>query len=400
MSGVEPYTFVSFTRHPWSDVWQTWEHLMARLAREHRVLFCSRAQPWEEVVHKLKTGGGVRWRSRRITPRLVDLPARPWLPRVPQHKDLDQFLLRLQAARIRAALRRRHWGNRILYIWHPELADMVDRVEARLVCFHCVDDYLGFSYPTEAARRRIADQMRYLLERADLVFAAGEAMRAGLERDDVHVVPNGVDYALYATAHDECGPTPLEMEHIPHPIVAHIGRLSVKVDYGLLGQIARRRRDWSVVLIGPFTGHFPPDERRARDELLAQPNAYHIPAKPVEQLPGYLRHVDVALMAYRMIGWVVRGFPLKLFEYLAAGKPCVGAPLEENVRHKEYVTVAGDAEEWIAAIEQWLDNDSEELAHRRMALARANSWDLRCRQILRAIAARLGDPAPEELDEP
>jgi glycosyltransferase involved in cell wall biosynthesis len=390
VNGIEPYTFVSFARHPWSDVWQTWEHVMSRLARDHRVLFCSRAQPWEEVVHKLKTGDGLRWRSRRITPRLVDLPARPWLPRVPQQKNLDEFVLKLQAARIRAALRRRHWGNRILYVWHPELADMVDRLEARLVCFHCVDDYLGFNYPTETARRRIAAQMKYLLERADLVFAAGEAMRAGLDRDDVHVVANGVDYALYATAHDAAAAPP-EMAGIPHPIVAHIGRLSVKIDYSLLGEIARRRRDWSVLLIGPFTGHFPPDEKRARDELLAQPNAYHIPARPVEQLPAYLRHVDVALMAYRMVGWVVRGFPLKLFEYLAAGKPCVGAPLEENVRHKEYVTVAGSVEEWIAGIEYWLANDSPEHARKRMALARANSWDDRCATILGLIAERLGN---------
>ncbi|MBN1917617.1 MAG: glycosyltransferase [Verrucomicrobia bacterium] len=367
---------------------------MSRLARDHRVLFCSRAQSWEEVVHTLKTGNGLRWRSRRITPRLIDLPARPWLPRVPQRKDLDQFLLKLQTARIRAALRRRKWDNPILYIWHPDLADMVDRLDARLVCFHCVDDYLGYTHLTDQTRRVMSDQIRYLLDRADLVFAAGNAMRAGLDRADVQVVPNGVDYALFATAHDKAGPRPTDMAHIPRPIVAHIGRLNVKIDYRLLNEIARRRRNWSVLLVGPFLGPFRPEEQRAIDELLAQPNAYHIPAKPVDQLPAYLRHVDVALMAYRMMGWVVRGFPLKLFEYLAAGKPCVGAPLEENIRYGEYVTIANTADEWVAAIEHWLANDSEVLALKRMALAQANSWDDRCASILRLIGERLGGTAP------
>jgi len=184
---------------------------------------------------------------------------------------------------------------------------------------------------------------------------------------------------------------PPEMAAIPRPIVAHVGRLNTKIDFALLAEIARRRRDWSVVVLGPLAPVFPHEQRAEVAAFFAQPNAYHIERKRAAELPRYLRHVDVTLMAYRMVGWVVRGFPLKLFEYLAAGKPCVGAPLEENLRYRDAITIAESPNEWIAAIEHALANDSAELVRKRMALAKANSWEARAARIVELVAGTLGD---------
>ncbi len=390
-SPSKPYTFVSFSRNPWSDVWLNRQHIMSRMSRRHRVLFCSRVPRWKEYYWKVLLHEPIRWRSRRITPTLTDLRPWPWLPRVPEWGDLDRFLEKLHIARIRSLLKRRGWDNRILYIWHPEMAEMVGRFDERLVCFHCYDDYASYTWLGNEARRQTKAQMARLLDKADLVFTAGQAMRETLARDDVHVIPNGVDYELFATAHERQEPPPADMAGIPHPIIAHIGRLQVGIDFALLAEIARRRRDWSVLLLGPIPGTFPPEQQAAFRAFLEQPNGYYIRGKPVVELPRYLRHVDVPLMAYRMVGWIKTASPLKLFEYLAAGKPCVGPPLEENIRHRDYVTIAETPDEWIAAIEYWLANDTEELARKRMALARENSWDMRCNQILKLIAEKLGD---------
>ncbi len=385
-----PYTFVSFARTPWSSVWQTWEHILSRLAHEHRVLLCSRVPPWDEALSVL-IRSPLSWRSRPIAPRLVELRPWPWLPRVPQCSALDAALTKLHVARIRASLRRRACDNRILYIWHPAMADMVGRFGERLVCFHCYDYYPDYPWLTHKQRREVTEQMRRLVDKADLVFAAGEAMGAQLGRRDVHVIPNGVDYELFATAHDRTEAPPPEMAHIPHPIVGHIGRLQSGLDFGLLGELARRRRDWSVMLLGPIPGTLPPDRRALFEAFRAEPNAYYIGGKPVGELPRYLRHVDVGLMAYKVEGWLKTAFPLKLFEYMAAGKPSVSPPLDECVRYSDIVAIARTVDEWIAAVEHWLANDSDELAQQRMAIAKANSWDVRCRRIVELIDSRL-DP--------
>jgi glycosyltransferase involved in cell wall biosynthesis len=388
-----PYTFVSFSRHPWSDVWLNRQHIMSRMARRHRVLFFSRVPRWKEYWWKLLTHEPIRWRSRAIMPSLIDLRPWPWLPGVPEWPDLDRFVDKLHVARIRSSLRRRRWDNRIVYVWHPEMAHMVGRFGERLSVFHCYDDYASYSWLSAGARRSIEEQIRRLLDTTDLVFAAGDAMRQTLARDDVHVIPNGVDYELFATAYGGDEPPPADMARIPQPIVAHVGRLHMGIDFELLTEIARRRRDWSVLVLGPIPGTYWAEQQAAYDAFRREPNAYHIEGKPVAELPRYLRHVRVALMAYRMTDWTRRIFPLKLFEYLAAGKPCVGPPLDENIRYKEYVTVAGSADEWVQAIEQWLHADSDEIARKRMALAHQNSWDSRCERILALIAQKLGEPS-------
>lgn len=390
-AAAEPYTFISFAWNPWSEVRQTFEHVAARLAREHRVLFCSRRLSWKALYAKLLEREPIGWRARTLSPTLVDLPPWLWLRGTPWWTELDGALHKLHVAQVRAALRRRRWDNRIAYIWHPNLVDMAGRFDERLVCFHCYDDYMGYTNLSQRERRVLSERLARLLDRADLVFAAGEAMRAQLDRRDVHVVPNGVEYDLFASAQTHDWPVPPEMAAIPRPIVAHVGRLNAKINFGLLAEIARRRRDWSVVVLGPLAPVFPHGQRADVAAFLAQPNAYHIERKPAAELPRYLRHVDVALMAYRVMGWVVRGFPLKLFEYLAAGKPCVGAPIEENLRYRDHITVAESPDEWVGAIEHWLANDSAELVRKRMALAKANSWQVRAARIVELVAGALGD---------
>ncbi|MBN1917618.1 MAG: glycosyltransferase [Verrucomicrobia bacterium] len=389
-----PYTFISFSRDPWNNVWLNRQHIMSRLTREHRALFCSRTPRWQEVWWKLRLREPIRWRSRTITPNLIDFRPWPWTPRVHEWPDLDRSIEKLHVARIRTALHRHGWDNRITYIWHPEMVRMAGRFSERLTCFHCYDDYAGYSWLDEAARRVTNSQIARLVDTADLVFAAGDAMRETLPRADVLVVPNGVDYELYSTARTLDEPPPADLARIPQPIVAHVGRLHMSIDFALLAEIARRRRNWSVLVLGPVPGPYPPEQQAAYDAFVREPNAYRIDGRPVVELPRYLRHVRVTLMAYQVMPWTRRIFPLKLFEYLAAGKPCVGPPLDELVRRAGYVTIVETVDEWIAAIEHWLANDSEVQATKRMALAKANSWDVRCRQILRAVAEKLGDPLP------
>jgi UDP-galactopyranose mutase len=349
--------------------------------------------PWDEALSVL-IRNPLGWRSRRITPRLVELRPWPWLPRVPQWEALDAALGKLHVARIRASLKRHGWDNRILYIWHPAMADMVGRFDERLVCFHVYDDFAGYTFLPERERLRLVEQTKRLAQRADLVLAAGWAMGAALGRDDVHVVPNGVDAEAYANAARHPGPVPDEMRSLPRPILAHVGRLGNVIDFELLDVIARRRPEWSIVLLGPFVGGFTPSERRRADQLLRLDNVYHIGSKPAVELPRYVAHIDVGLVAYRLTGWIAKIFPLKLLEYLAAGKPCVSAPIDELIDHYRHAAIAGTPDEWIAAIERSLAENSPELVEKRIALARDSSWDARCRQIVRLIDERLANGAP------
>jgi hypothetical protein len=86
--------------------------------------------------------------------------------------------------------------------------------------------------------------------------------------------------------------------------------------------------------------------------------------------------------------------PLKLPEYLAAGRPVVGADIEPLRPFDDLIRIARTEEEWSEALEQSLRPEAhaaEEYARRR-ARAKAMDWKILVKQLAFVICDRL-DPA-------
>ncbi|MBM3862113.1 MAG: glycosyltransferase family 1 protein, partial [Verrucomicrobia bacterium] len=73
--------------------------------------------------------------------------------------------------------------------------------------------------------------------------------------------------------------------------------------------------------------------------------------------------------------------PIKVYEYLAAGKPVVATAIPRLQAFGETVSIAQDAGEFVVQIEQALASDSETARQRRQQLAQAHSWQERVRLI-------------------
>jgi len=63
-------------------------------------------------------------------------------------------------------------------------------------------------------------------------------------------------------------------------------------------------------------------------------------------------------MCYRTDGWAYYGYPLKLHEYLAGGKPVVGSDLPSIRVFSGVISIASTVEEWQSAIEAGLNDNS------------------------------------------
>ena len=72
--------------------------------------------------------------------------------------------------------------------------------------------------------------------------------------------------------------------------------------------------------------------------------------KPVSALPAYAQHLDVCLLCYAMDDYTKYIYPMKLHEYLAAGRPVVSVPIPALGEVDGLVTVAHGADAWEAAI--------------------------------------------------
>jgi teichuronic acid biosynthesis glycosyltransferase TuaH len=132
----------------------------------------------------------------------------------------------------------------------------------------------------------------------------------------------------------------------------------------------------SFVFAGPVQESYVPEE------FYTLQNVHFIGRIPYEDMPAVIKGFDVAIIPFKKDEVSNTIFPLKLFEYLGAGKPVVATDF--NLDLKEFtmdeVQYCSSADDFSAAIGWSMDNDTEESRQRRIAIAAENSWDKRLSQ--------------------
>jgi glycosyltransferase involved in cell wall biosynthesis len=112
-------------------------------------------------------------------------------------------------------------------------------------------------------------------------------------------------------------------------------------------------------------------------ELAHLPNMVFIGPQPYETLPHWVKAFDVGLQPYVLNSQTYHSNPLKLREYLAAGKPVVSISVPEVERFKDHVGTAHDYEEFLQRIEEALATDSKERQRERQSAVANMTWE-RC----------------------
>jgi len=270
----------------------------------------------------------------------------------------------------------------ILWAFLPTAVQLLGRLNESAVVYHCVDDYAGNPGVNAQA---IEEQERQLAAAADICFGTSQplASRLAAMTDRVVCVPNVAEVERFQLPPPE---RPAELERLPRPLIGYVGNLaSYKVDFGLLATLGARRPQWSVALVGPVGGGDPSTKMGA---LRQHENIHVLGPKPYDQIPAYVHSFDVCVIPFRRSRVTDCSLPLKTFECLAAGKPVVSRPLPALTAEPlaDVIRYAETAEEFVAAIEAALAEDSEEAARARRAAAERYSWEKRFPEIEAHVA--------------
>ena len=127
------------------------------------------------------------------------------------------------------------------------------------------------------------------------------------------------------------------------------GAINAKVDFELLDKLTRRLCHWNIVLMGhDRIGHG--GLRRRFEDLRRRPNFFYVGLKTREELGGYLQAFDVCMMCYTITEWTRYGLPLKMFLYLATGKPIVSTYLPSLEEYKDHVEICRNHDDFIEAV--------------------------------------------------
>jgi teichuronic acid biosynthesis glycosyltransferase TuaH len=344
-------------------------HLAEALSRRMPVLY---VDPAVSPLTRFRPGGAAAGQPglRLVHPGLALLVPRalPGLAR----PGIRVTTLALTRRAIRRALR--SLGRPVVQaLVVASLDDLFGACAARCRVMYATDDYVAGADIMSIGSRYLERCERRQAQLADRIVVVSEplALRWRALGQDPVVIANGCDPDAYEGVDRAALPEDVDL---PAPVAGVVGRLSSRIDLSLLEAVADRGT--SLLLVGPRQASFEPDRV---ERLLARPNVVWVGEKPFEELPPYLRLIDVGLTPYGNSAFNRASFPLKTLEYLAAGCAVVATDLPAHRSLDTDLVVLADAPEAFAdAVDRVLAGGSTpEAAAARRALARAHSWDAR-----------------------
>ena len=370
---------VALAMNRWEGAWMNRQQILSRLGRRYPVLYSTGA--WSTWDFDDPEWRRAPWTGAfdRVDSVLVDR-APALLLRVRNRAGLERIAVAAAADRWRRRLSRFGRGPLIGYVFHPRMWPYARALRPDVLVYHAYDIFrlqAGWSETTAAHERELVAHAHQVIATSDVI--AEELRRVGAAGPVV--VPNGADYDAYAI--DPSGPEPADLASIARPRVGYIGKLSRKVDLPLVARLATAHPQWQFVFVG---SNDKLDAESAAGVALTRPlpNVHFLGFKPHTELPQYACRMDVNVICHRTDDnlWTKGTFPLKLFEYLAAGPPVVSSDIPSVRPYGDVVAIASSAEAWDSAICAMLQGgpDAGNKAARR-AVARRNTWDHRVEQI-------------------
>jgi len=239
--------------------------------------------------------------------------------------------------------------------------------------YDCMDHHAGFS--TNAADVQLEEE-RKLLAEAELVVASSARLQRNLEPvSDSILIRNAGDIDFFSRPPDE------QAVERKRPVVGYYGAISDWFDVDLVRRAARKFPRWDFVLVGEVT-------HKAIQPLKKLSNVTLVGEVPYAELPKYLYSFDVCMIPFVINELTLCTNPVKIYEYMAAGKPVVTTDMPELRLLEDICHVAEDGERFLALLDKAMDESRDaELAARRQQWASQHDWLGRVTPLRAAIDA-------------
>lgn len=368
---------ICFSSSDWHGRWGSRQQVMQRLAaRGYRILFVERQVGLEHLWRypDIRRRKWDRWKEglREITENLWIISFPPLLPGRYYSLTVARLNQLLVNHWIQLYLRLLEIEDPILWLYRPEDGNLIGHFGERLAVYHCIDE---FTANTHGRKRRIITTLeKNTLRKVDLVFANSLLTYQNKFLDNPHTyhIPSGADVKLFSKVLHEKTSVHPDIADLPHPIAGYIGNINEKLNIPLLASTAANLPNWQFVFVGQL--YLKPTDSRP---LQRQSNTHFLGRYPFEDIPSLIKGMDICLLPYTDTEFARYRSPLKLYEYLAAGKAIVSTNHPEVQEFSQWVNIAASSDDFVSAILHAYQHDSPESQSRRSRIAEAHSWDRR-----------------------
>lgn len=244
----------------------------------------------------------------------------------------------------------------------------------RLKVYQSMDDISQEIYTSKHGLRLEED----IIRRFDIVLATSKELTRlkSLWNPYTYFHPNAADINLFEQALTRTFERPREISRVKGKIIGFTGSVEYRTDFELLRKLVGRHADKTFVIVGPILS------LEIRDKGIDKfTNIIFVGAKHISELPAYLQYMDVVIIPYKCNTLTKSIYPLKINEYLGAGKAIVTTNFSEDISTFEDVAyIASSHEEFMNMIDKAINENSPHLIKKRQERAAQNTWEVRVKQ--------------------
>lgn len=259
-------------------------------------------------------------------------------------------------------------------VQHPYWHTLAHKLPNSRLIYDCMDHHDGFGNTGEG----IATLESSLFKEAEAVITTSQWLYdiAIAHNPRVAMIRNAAEADFFSVS-----PGTRFSDPQGRRVIGYYGAIAEWMDVDLLEKVAHRFTDYLLLLVGA-------DECSARQRLAGLSNVQFTGEVSYAALPHYLYGMDICLLPFRVTPLTLATNPVKVYEYLAAGKPVVSVALPELAHFDNHVVTATTHDEFLNAVEAMLASPGDTaLIEARRAFAARNSWRERVTLLDELIAA-------------
>ncbi len=269
--------------------------------------------------------------------------------------------------------------NTISLVQHPFWYDVASCLPHSRMVYDCMDHHEGFGN----IGSEILTLERALIAYADLTVTTSVYLEQIISKytDCLVLIRNAADYNHFARQ-----PEAVYRDKEGRSIIGYYGAIAEWFDQDLVEAIAERLSNCLVLLVGT-------DSVNAEKRLGRLQNVKFIGEVSYDNLPYYLHSFDVCILPFQICPLTLATNPVKVYEYLSAGKAVVSVDLPELQQFGGFVSVAANATEFIGLAMHSLDQPAtEDEVSRRQAFAQQQTWSHRAEALINSIDTQIIEP--------
>lgn len=266
--------------------------------------------------------------------------------------------------------------NVTIWVDVPYWQQIIPYFDRISLTYNCMDSYEDFSDLQEYCPN-LKSMEEELAKSADLIFASSKVLFEKMRQlnQDTYLIPNGVDREHFSLIQE--WEAPEEIRNISKPIIGYYGAIAEWFDIDLIDYVTNRFPEYSFVFIGRSTIELK--------NLDKKPNVYFLGEKPYQELPKYVQHFQATLIPFKQNKLTESTNPVKLYEYLATGKPVISVDLPEIHQFQDVVYIGKDYKSFASYLKEAMNREGWWVKRKRKRAVRNEDWNQRVNDIIKLL---------------